>query len=201
MFLYNKPNNRHFLSFHICSAHCERTTTTDDKMKTTAPNEKGVVFPVSASPSPPSSPGGDGPAQRKRGLRFRLIILSLCLTLSLSALELTAVSTALPTIVSSLHGTDFIWVGIAYALASTAILPMTSGIAQMFGRKPAVLGAMAIFTVGSAVCGSAKNMATLIAGRTVQGLGGGGILSFNSIILGDLVPLKDRGLYAGLFGL
>lgn len=162
-------------------------------MKTASNDKEVTVVAASGPPQEESRP--------KRGLRFWLIMLSLCLTLSLSALELTAVSTALPTIVSALNGADFVWVGVAYALASSAILPMTGGIAQIFGRKPAVLGAMAIFTVGSTVCGSAKSMAMLIAGRTVQGLGGGGILSFNSIILGDLVPLKERGLYAGLFGL
>ncbi|KAF8585267.1 MFS general substrate transporter [Ramaria rubella] len=150
---------------------------------------------VERDPLPASRP------QVERGLRFWLILLSLCLTLFLSALELTAVSTALPTIVADLHGSGFVWVGAAYALASSAILPMTGGIAQIFGRKPAVLASIAFFALGSALCGAAKNMNMLIAGRTVQGLGGGGILSFSAIVLADLVSLEERGLYAGLFGL
>ncbi|KAF8520691.1 MFS general substrate transporter [Gautieria morchelliformis] len=137
----------------------------------------------------------------EHGLRFWIILASLCLTLFLSALELTAVSTALPTIASELHGSDFVWVGAAYALASSAILPMTGGLAQLFGRRPAVLGSIVFFTIGSALCGAAHSMNVLIAGRTVQGVGGGGILSFSAIVLADLVSLEERGMYAGLFGL
>lgn len=136
-----------------------------------------------------------------RGLRFWLVLLSLCLTLFLSALELTAVSTALPTIASDLHGSDFVWVGAAYALTSAAIIPMSGGIAQIFGRKPAVLIAIPLFALGSVLCGAAKNMNMLIAGRSVQGLGGGLILSLSNIILSDLVSLEKRGAFHSVFGL
>ncbi|KAF8800200.1 MFS general substrate transporter [Phlegmacium glaucopus] len=136
-----------------------------------------------------------------RGLSFWLVLLSLCLTLFLSALELTAVSTALPTIVSDLQGNDFVWVGVAYALTSSAILPLSGGIAQLFGRKPAVLIAIPLFALGSALCGAAQSMTMLIAGRAVQGLGGGLILSLASIILSDLVTLEERGAYQGVIGL
>ncbi|TBU31313.1 MFS general substrate transporter [Dichomitus squalens] len=138
---------------------------------------------------------------RKKGVVFWLIFLSICVALFLSALELTAVSTALPTIAHDLHASDFVWVGSAYALSSTAFLPMSGGIAQMFGRRPALLGALALFALGSGICGGASSMTMLIAGRTVQGLGGGGIQSLSSIIVADLVTLQERGLYAGLFGL
>ena len=78
---------------------------------------------------------------------------------------------------------------------------MSGGIAQLFGRRPALLGALALFALGSGICGGASSMTMLIAGRTVQGLGGGGIQSLSSIIVADLVTLQERGLYAGLFGL
>lgn len=78
---------------------------------------------------------------------------------------------------------------------------MTAGAAQVFGRRPAMATAIFLFALGSAICGAAQNMAMLIGGRAVQGMGGGGILSFSAIILADLVPLKDRGIFAGLFGL
>nr|VWO95841.1 N-acyl homoserine lactonase (AHL-lactonase) (Acyl-homoserine lactonase) (EC [Ganoderma boninense] len=141
------------------------------------------------------------PSTAKKGVAFWLIFLSICVALFLSALELTAVSTTLPTIAHDLHASDFVWVGSAYALSSTAFLPMSGGIAQMFGRRPALLGSLALFALGSGICGGASSMAMLIAGRTVQGLGGGGIQSLSAIILADLVTLQERGLYAGLFGL
>ena len=140
-------------------------------------------------------------APARKGLVFWLIFLSICVALFLSALELTAVSTTLPTIAHDLHATDFVWVGSAYALSSTAFMPMSGGIAQIFGRRPALLGALALFATGSGICGGASSMAMLIAGRTIQGLGGGGIQSLSAIIVADLVTLQERGLYAGLFGL
>ncbi|KZT02796.1 MFS general substrate transporter [Laetiporus sulphureus 93-53] len=146
----------------------------------------------------------DHPAQsvaRKKTPAFWLIFFALCASLFLSALELTAVSTVLPTIAHDLHATEFIWVGSAYALSSTAFLPMSGNLAQIFGRRPALLVCLAIFALGSGICGGARNMNMLIAGRTVQGLGGGGIQSLSAIILADLVTLQERGLYAGLFGL
>ncbi len=137
----------------------------------------------------------------KKDLAFWCIFISICVALFLSALELSAVATVLPTIAHELHADDFVWVGSAYALSSTAFLPMSGGIAQIFGRRPALLGALALFALGSGLCGGASDMQMLIAGRTVQGLGGGGIQALSAIILADLVTLSERGVYGGFFGL
>jgi len=165
-------------------------------------------------PSPPSSDlalsrpseNGDDNAQRKtvpsqKGLKFWLIFASMCICLSLSALELSSVSTALPTIADSLHASQFTWVGSAYALSSTAMLPMSGGLAQTFGRRPAILASIGLFALGSGICGAANSMNALIAGRAIQGFGGGGIQSLTGIILSDLVTLQERGVYSGLYGL
>ncbi|TFY54573.1 hypothetical protein EVJ58_g8782 [Rhodofomes roseus] len=114
----------------------------------------------------------------------------------------SAVSVALPTIVQELHGSTFIWIGSAYTLAGTAFIPLGGGLAQIFGRRIVILASLAIMSLGSALCGSAKNMTYLIAGRTaVQGLGGGGISATTAIIISDLVPLRERGLFNGLIGI
>ncbi len=76
-----------------------------------------------------------------------------------------AVSTALPTIVGHLNGTDFIWVGSAFTVASTAIIPFVGDLVSGFGRKPVLLAFIVIFAIGSAICGAAQNMNMLIAGR------------------------------------
>lgn len=80
----------------------------------------------------------------------------------------TAVSTALPTIVDHLDGTDFIWAGSAYAIAATAILPMCGGLAAIFGRKSLLLVAIGFFAIGSILCGTARNLNMLIAGRGIN---------------------------------
>lgn len=107
-------------------------------------------------------------------------------------------------------------------IRSTAFLPLSGGLAQIFGRKAVILSALAFFAAGSAVCGAAQSMNMLIAGRSmyqsytlrcyfalppltalcpaIQGVGGGGILSLTEIIVADLVPLRERGKYVGLIG-
>ncbi|CAE7210073.1 unnamed protein product [Rhizoctonia solani] len=140
------------------------------------------------------------PPPKKKDARFWLIFVAICASTFLSALELTSVSTALPTIVEDLHGHDFAWVGSAYTLGSTAFMPMSGGLADIFGRRPVMLASLVIFAVGSAICGAAPNMSALIAGRTVQGIGGGGILTLTDIIVADLVSLAERGPYMGIVG-
>ncbi|KAF7340801.1 MFS general substrate transporter [Mycena sanguinolenta] len=142
------------------------------------------------------------PTQREgKGSRFWIVFASLNLALFLAAIELLAVPNALPTIASALSSkSEFVWVGSAYALASTAFLPFSGGLAEAFGRRHALITCVGLFFVGSAICGGAKSMAVVIVGRTVQGLGGGGIQSLSAIILADLVTLEERGLYASVFG-
>ncbi|KIP07377.1 hypothetical protein PHLGIDRAFT_105716 [Phlebiopsis gigantea 11061_1 CR5-6] len=141
------------------------------------------------------------PAPRTRkGFRHWLIIFSVLLCLFLSALEFTGVSTALPTIVHDLHGDDFVWVGSAYALASTALLPVAGGMAEIFGRRETMLISQALFALGSVLCGCAKNMNWLIAARTIQGAGGGGLQALTQIVISDLVSLRERPMYNGLVG-
>ena len=86
----------------------------------------------------------------------------------LSALDLTAVATALPTITSDLGGgDDFSWVGSAYALSSTAILPLSGALADALGRKPVMMGSILFFALGSALAGASQNMNMLIAARSM----------------------------------
>lgn len=145
----------------------------------------------------------------RKGAVFWTIFFSLCVSLFLSALDQFAISNALPTIVHTLSSPtssaaappSFAWVGSAYTLAATAFMPLSGGVAQTFGRRPALLACIALFALGSGVCGGARTMGMLIAGRTVQGLGGGGIQSVSAIVLADLVPLRERGTYAGILGM
>ncbi|KAG8901942.1 hypothetical protein FRB99_004997 [Tulasnella sp. 403] len=135
------------------------------------------------------------------GLQFWLVIVSIMMATFVGALDSTAISTGLPTIVEKLNGREFVWVGSAYNLASTAFLPMSGGLAQIFGRRPVILGALALFMLGSGLCAGSKSLNMLIAGRTIQGLGSGGIISLSEIIIADLVPLRQRGVYMGFLGI
>lgn len=143
----------------------------------------------------------DDDVRDTRGFAFWMTFVAICLSTALFALELTSVSTALPTIVADLSASDFVWVGASYALASTAFLPMTGGLSDAFGRKPVIMASVLLFALGSALCGAAVDMNMLLVGRTVQGLGGGAIIAVADIILCDIVPLNERGIFFGLIGL
>ncbi|GJJ08923.1 hypothetical protein Clacol_003143 [Clathrus columnatus] len=141
------------------------------------------------------------PAQPDRGIRFWMAMVCIMLSTFLAALDTTSVATALPTIVEALHGEQFVWVGSAYTLASVATIPLSGNLANLFGRRSVLLVSLIIFAVGSAVSGAAQSLSMLIAGRTVQGAGSGGIIALTEIILADLVPLRERGAYQGMIGL
>ncbi|KAJ6567339.1 major facilitator superfamily domain-containing protein [Mycena vulgaris] len=134
---------------------------------------------------------------------FYMSFLAIMVATFLSALDLTAVGTALPTIADALNDTkgDYTWVGSAYALSSTAFIPLSGNLADIFGRRPIMLICIFFFAVGSALAGASQNMNMMIAARTIQGIGGGGIINLSEILTADLVPLAERGLYQGLIGL
>ena len=115
-------------------------------------------------PARPPSSTANKPA---KGSAFWLSMVAVAVTVFLSAMDLTAVSTALPTITNDLHGGDeYSWVGSAYALSSTAILPLSGALADTFGRRPIMLISVALFAIGSALAGAARNMHMLIAARS-----------------------------------
>src|SRR6476659_11197537 len=106
--------------------------------------------------------------------RIRLIFVALMLVLLLASLDQTIVSTALPTIVGDLGGLEHLsWVVTAYLLAVTAVTPLYGKLGDLYGRKIVLQGALILFLIGSALCGLAQGMTSLIAFRALQGLGGG----------------------------
>ena len=141
---------------------------------------------------------------RSRGrIRTKFIIASLCLAQFLAALDVTIVATALPTIASSLGATtsSYTWVGSSYALASTSSTPVWAKCSEVFGRKPILMLANAVFLAGSLIAALSQSIGMLIGGRTIQGLGAGGIMILCSIIIGDMFALRERAKYYGLMAI
>jgi MFS family permease len=129
----------------------------------------------------------------KRGWRFWLIFPGLCFAILLAALDTAIVATVLPTISADLHsGALFIWAINGYFVGIAAVQPMYGQFSDIFGRRWPMLISVAIFALGSGLCGGANSTIMLIASRVVQGLGAGGIFSLVEIIVADLVPLRER---------
>ncbi|MGI8827127.1 MAG: MDR family MFS transporter [Chloroflexota bacterium] len=123
------------------------------------------------------------------------------LGLFLSALDQTVVGTALPRIVTDLHGNGlYTWVVTSYLLSSTITVPIYGKLSDIYGRKPLLLIGVSVFLVGSWLSGLSHDMMQLIFFRGLQGLGAGALFPISLAIIGDLFTPRERGRYQGLFG-
>ncbi|KAF2728906.1 MFS general substrate transporter, partial [Polyplosphaeria fusca] len=153
--------------------------------------ENGSTTPEETSPTAASA--------APKSLKFWSVFLSLCLLGLSTALEATIVTTALPTIIESIDiGSEYVWVGNAFLLASAVVQPFVGQLADVFGRRWPLLLLTSCFILGSGIAGGANGAGMLISGRTVQGLGAGGILVLCDVVVSDLVPLQERAKFMGL---
>jgi len=133
--------------------------------------------------------------------RRNFVFLAIMLGMLMAALDQTIVATALPTIVADLGGAGHqSWVVTSYLLASTIITALAGRLGDLFGRKRVFQAAVTFFVVGSALCGIAQSMAMLVGARALQGLGGGAITVTATALIGEVIPLRDRGRYQGALG-
>ncbi|MEU3570809.1 MFS transporter [Kitasatospora sp. NPDC036755] len=152
-------------------------------MATAAPVPPGATAPPGTAPADAGPPDAAlmTPAQRKVGILLCLV------TIVLAVLDMNIVSAATVPIVRDLdpvHGVDRLpWLISAFALAATALLPLYGRLCDSCGAKHVLLGAVAVFTLGSALCGAAQSMDQLIAFRAVQGVGGGGLMSVTMVVI------------------
>ena len=133
--------------------------------------------------------------------RRNFVFLAIMLGMLMAALDQTIVATALPTIVADLGDAGHqSWVVTSYLLASTVITALAGRLGDLFGRKRVFQAAVTFFVVGSALCGIAQSMAMLVGARALQGLGGGAITVTATALIGEIIPLRDRGRYQGALG-
>ncbi|CAG8954968.1 hypothetical protein HYFRA_00008657 [Hymenoscyphus fraxineus] len=133
------------------------------------------------------------------GFKFSAIMFALAITSLLSSLDAAVLSTALPTIVKDLNSSDvYVWTINAYFLTMTCFQPLYGQTSNIFGRRWLMIGSVVFFGIGSAICGLAKTTTALIAGRAIQGVGGGGINVMVGIIVSDIMPLRERPKYMGM---
>jgi EmrB/QacA subfamily drug resistance transporter len=130
-----------------------------------------------------------------------LALVGLALGMLLAVLDQTIVATALPSIAADLgHLDDASWVVSAYLLTTLLSAPLYGKLGDMYGRRPMFLTTVAIFLVGSAACGLARNMGQLVVLRAIQGLGGGGLMNLGTAAVADLIPPTERGRIQGYTG-
>jgi MFS family permease len=141
------------------------------------------------SPLPPAPDYLDYAAARR-------IILGILITMLLAALDQVMVATALPTIGRSFDDFDNLsWIITANLLCSTAVTPLYGKLSDIRGRRAMLLIAIGIYAAGSLWCALSSNLLTLIFGRGLQGLGGGGLMPLVQTIIGDVASPRDRPRY------
>ncbi|PKS08332.1 hypothetical protein jhhlp_005276 [Lomentospora prolificans] len=158
--------------------------------------------PDAEEPEPAQAPATKAPEEQRTRLETTIIMGALCSALFLAALDVTIITTAVPTIASEFNSNlGYTWIGSAFILANGAFVPIWGKVSDIWGRKPILLVATAVFFVGSLLCGVSVNMGMLIASRAIQGVGGGGILALVNICISDLFSIRSRGFYFSIIGM
>lgn len=127
------------------------------------------------------------------GKRRLAVTIGIMTGLLLFAMEVTVVATAMPKIVVSLGGFEiYSWVISIYLLTSTVGIPIWGKLSDLYGRRSIYQIGIAVFLIGSILCGCAQSMFQLIIFRAIQGLGGGMLGSMALTIVGDIFTLQER---------
>jgi EmrB/QacA subfamily drug resistance transporter len=146
---------------------------------------------------PDPDPGSAPITAQRRNFIFVAVLLGMLL----AALDQTIVATALPTVVADLGGAGHqSWVVTSYLLASTIVTAVVGKLGDLFGRKAIFQVAVVFFLVGSVLCGISGSMSMLVASRALQGIGGGALMVTAMAVIGEVIPLRDRGRYQGALG-
>lgn len=129
-------------------------------------------------------------------------LVGLLAALFTALLSTTIVSTALPTIIGDLKGsqTAYAWVITTALLANAASTPIWGKLADLINKKLLVQSAIVVFVIGSVIAGFAHNVPILLAARVIQGIGMGGLTALVVAIIGSIVSPRERGRYSGYMG-
>ncbi|MCS1350396.1 MDR family MFS transporter [Mechercharimyces sp. CAU 1602] len=129
------------------------------------------------------------------------IMIAIMSTVLFSSINMTIVGTSLPKIIAQIGGMEYFdWVFTAYMLSATVTAMLVGKLSDMYGRKVFILIGIVVFMTGAFFCGTSDNIYQLILFRTLQGFGGGMIMSSAFATVGDLFSPRERGRWQGLLG-
>src|SRR4051812_14265981 len=149
----------------------------------------GVTKPAALQPAPQIPP---------TPRLFAMVVPPIVLPVFLASADGTVVATALPAIAAAFGNVESLsWIVIANLVASTVAAPAYGRLGDAFGRRRMMTAALGIFMAGSCLCALAPNFWLLLAGRVLQGLGSGGLMTLAQALIGEHVPPRQRGSYQG----
>ena len=152
---------------------------------------------TTAVAAPPATPSGE--LTHRQILEVMTGLLAALFTAMIST---TIVSTALPTIMSDLNGTQrqYTWVITSSLLAMTITTPIWGKLSDLFNKKVLIQLAIVLFVVGSIGAGLSQTVPPMMAFRAVQGVAMGGLIAVAQSIMGSIIPPRQRGRYSGYMG-
>jgi len=126
----------------------------------------------------------------------------LMLNTFVAMLASTIVSNALPRIIGDLGGSQsvYTWIVTTELLAMTATVPLWGKMADLYSKKLLIQLSLGLFLAGSLIAGFTPNVGVLILSRAVQGVGAGGMSALALILMAAIIPPREQGKYAGMFG-
>ncbi|KAG6252733.1 hypothetical protein E4U23_008457 [Claviceps purpurea] len=117
----------------------------------------------------------------------------------LGAVDSTIIATLSAPIASEFKSLRLLsWLATAYLISNAACQPISGRLTDIFGRGPGLVFSNVVFAAGNLICGLAQDEKTMIFGRVVAGIGGGGLMSISTFVGSDLVPLRSRGIVQGI---
>ncbi|WP_369258842.1 MDR family MFS transporter [Geodermatophilus amargosae] len=160
---------------------------------------------VPAGPPPTADPVGDpgpgiaAPMSRRQVLQA---LSGLFMGMFVAILAATVVANALPTIIPELGGSQsvYTWIVTAELLAMTATVPLWGKLADLADQKLLIQLSFGLFVVGSVLAGASQDATMLIVARVLQGAGAGGLTALVQIVMAAMIPPRELGRYAGVFG-
>ncbi|MCY1140534.1 MDR family MFS transporter [Actinoplanes sp. Pm04-4] len=144
----------------------------------------------------------DGVAGRMSRGQVVQALSGLMLGMFVAILASTVVSNALPRIIADLNGSQsvYTWIVTAELLAMTATVPLWGKLADIYNKKLLVQLSLLLFVAGSLIAGFTPDVEILVVSRVVQGIGAGGMTALATIVLAAIIPPREMGRYAGMFG-
>lgn len=137
------------------------------------------------------------------GSRRVIITITAVICALLEIVDTTIVNVAIKDMQGNLGATttEVGWVITAYAIGNVIIIPMTSWLAQQFGRRNYFAASIVLFTICSFLCGNANGITELVIFRFLQGVGGGALLVTSQTIITESYPPEKRGMAQAIYGM
>ncbi len=157
-------------------------------MNATATNAPALMAPPMPTKAPPNK---------------WLITVSVTFGTLMGAIDTSIVNVALPTVRGELGATlqEITWIGTGYIVAQVVVMPFTAFLGRLFGQKNVYMFCLALFVLGSILCGVARSLPVLVVFRAIQGLGAGALQPTEQAILRQTFPPKEQAMAMALFGM